>query len=88
MIRGAEEKWAILTHHDAITGTNSPNVDNDYYKILNEAFDQLSQAYLLLNNMGERISQESLDILQYFIEELSPKNDKIQMFTRKFLASF
>ena len=47
-ITKAERKWAILIHHDAITGTHTIHTEPSYYKLLGEAqkYLQYARGYL------------------------------------------
>jgi hypothetical protein len=40
----AEKDWAILMHHDAITGTHAIYTEPSYYKLLHSALSHLEQA--------------------------------------------
>ncbi|CAI2377711.1 unnamed protein product [Moneuplotes crassus] len=81
LITEAQRKWAILSHHDAITGTHSYNSEEDYYKILDDSLNLLTLAYARISQLGETISPEQLSIMEGFIEALQPENSMLNIFT-------
>lgn len=50
LITKSKQKWAILLHHDGITGTQQHATEEDYYVILQAAQDYLKEARDLLNS--------------------------------------
>ena len=46
----AEKKWAILMHHDAITGTHTNHTEPSYYKLLSESSEYLDEARKLISD--------------------------------------
>lgn len=45
----AEQKWSVLMHHDAITGTHPPHTMPSYYQMLDEALQNLQKARNLMD---------------------------------------
>ena len=64
----AEQNWAILMHHDGITGTHTSVTERNYYVMLNQAEEYLEKAYQLIkdlfyNHLSSEDTQELQDIL-------------------------
>jgi len=71
-IRYAERKWAILMHHDGITGTHMTSTENSYYVILNEALSYLNEARKLIeSHLSVPISSESAEFLRSVYDHLT-----------------
>ena len=58
-ITNAERKWAIMMHHDAITGTHTVHTAPSYYQILKEALHYLNSAREMLDEKLIRVIPKS-----------------------------
>ena len=80
MIKEAEQRWSIMMHHDAITGTHMIQTEKDYYNMLNEANVYLQRAYNYVNqNFGKAANDTIVKQLKDMSKEL--KNDKFDHYT-------
>jgi hypothetical protein len=80
LIREGEQRWAIMMHHDAITGTHTKVTENDYYNMLKEASDYLTKAYNIINqDFGDAADEKVVDELQKAVGSLG--NKKLDHYT-------
>jgi hypothetical protein len=72
LIRKAEQKWAILMHHDGITGTHTSATEASYYDMLNKALDFLKLAgNLIEHNFFQEISGNASKKFKDFVKGLA-----------------
>lgn len=80
LIQEAEQRWAIMMHHDAITGTHTKITERDYYNMLKESNDYLTKAYNMVNqNFGLKANKTVVDHLKKITEDL--KSSKYDHYT-------
>ena len=61
----AEREWAILMHHDAITGTHTVHTEPSYYELLKNSQDSLEKARSLTDlYLSVEIPKKSKKLLQ------------------------
>jgi hypothetical protein len=70
-ITEAERKWAILMHHDAITGTHNTQTEPSYYKILDESMENLESARKVLETTSLGLPDSSMRILRVMFKILT-----------------
>ncbi|CAI2377845.1 unnamed protein product [Moneuplotes crassus] len=71
VINEAEKRWAIMMHHDAITGTHTAVTEKDYYNILKQSNEFLTKAYSLINdNLGLEAERSIHDQLKAAVDKL------------------
>ena len=66
------EKWAIMMHHDAITGTHTNHTEPSYYKLLKESLNYLDTARRKMDNfLTNEIPDHTVQSLNSIVEKLS-----------------
>lgn len=64
LIKEGEQRWAIMMHHDGITGTHTKVTENDYYNMLKESSDYFTKAYNKINqDFGDSADSKIVDKL-------------------------
>jgi hypothetical protein len=75
LLTEGRQRWSIMMHHDAITGTHTKITEESYYDLLKETNDYLDKAFHLLSHtLGKKANQNTINKVKSHMDDLSASN--------------